>query len=152
VAKKDDKKKVKAPKPLTDKRIFELAEEYDDAQKSERKFKAVKQKISASLCAEFIRRKTKGLTSKDGTTVTFVQAEHVEYDADGLWGDLKAKQRREVFEDNINLNALPAEKRKEIVKLLSEEEREEDGNADPGTGAHGGRFNDRRRPRAASGR
>lgn len=122
---KEDKKKVKAPKPLTDKQVFELADEYATASEKVKKFDALKKKVSFALCTELIRRKTKGITSDNGTTVTLVQAERVVYDPDGLWADLKPKQRREVFEDNINLNALTSEKRKEIVKLLTEDEREE---------------------------
>lgn len=122
---KKDEKKVPAPKKLSDKELFELAEDYLGAHKKVRKFEALKKKISTALTSELSRRKTKQLQSANGVTVTFVQGSSVVYDPDGLWEDLKPKQRREVFEENIDLNRLPSEKRQEIRKLLSKEEREE---------------------------
>lgn len=122
---KKDQKKVEEPKKLSDKEVFELAEEYLGAHRKQRKFEALKKKISTALTTELARRKTKQLQSANGVTVTFVQGSSVVYDPDGLWEDLKPKQRREVYEENIDLNRLTSEKRKEIRNLLTKEEREE---------------------------
>lgn len=115
----------KAVKRLSDKDIFVLVSVYRDNKAKENTAKAAVKKAQVAITDELLQRKTKSLTASNGTTVTLVQPESVEYDADGLYSDLKPKQRREVFEDNINLNALPKAKRIEILDLLTKDEREE---------------------------
>lgn len=118
------KSKEKKAKALSDKEVFELAVEHEQALAKEKKFKGRKEKIKNILVAELQRRKTKGLTSAaTGTTVTFVQAEKLVYDGEGLWSDLKPVQRREVYEERIDLNALSPEARKAVIEALPKEER-----------------------------
>lgn len=119
----DKSKSKKKVKKLSDKEIIELAIEHERARGKESRFKKAKEKAKEALTAEFIRRGTKGLTSASGTVVTFVQAEKLVYDGDNLYADLKPKQRRAVYEENIDLNALSAEARKRVIAALSAEER-----------------------------
>lgn len=116
------KEEVKPPKKLSDAKFFELAEEYVEAHVTEKKMGQTKTDIRNRLVQQFLLyRDSKTLTSRStGTRVTFSQAEHVEYDPEGIWGALKPKQRREVFDENVNLNALPAETRKAVIEFLKE--------------------------------
>lgn len=118
-------KKVKEVKRISDKEIFKQVEIYVEGKAKENTGKAEAKRAQDAITTELGIRKTKSLTASNGTTVTRVQSEGVEYDSEGLYADLTPKQRREVYEDNINLNALPRAKRKAIIEALTKEERKE---------------------------
>jgi hypothetical protein len=125
VAKSKDSKKVTPLKRISDSQIFKLVEIYVQGKAKENTGKAEAKKAQNAITAELAVRKTKSLTAANGTTVTYVQPEGVEYDSEGLYADLSPKQRREAYEDNINLNALSKASRKRVLDLLTKEERRE---------------------------
>lgn len=118
--------KASKPKRLTTSEFFRTAIAYERAQQAAAKANKEKGTAQKALVDDLIRRKVGSLTTpKDFepfTRVTFVQAEHTEYDADGIWRDLDAKQRRLAFERNVNLNALSPSARKKVLAVLSKEE------------------------------
>jgi hypothetical protein len=126
MVKKTNEKAAKKPKRRSLAEIFAMAAQYELATKAEKDAKKTKGEAQKAVIEGVLeQRKLRKISSdKFGphTNITIVQAEHEEYDADGLYQALTPKQRREAFDRNINLNELDAAARKKVLAVLTPDE------------------------------
>lgn len=104
---------------LTDGQVFTMAREYLDEDAREKQAKTRKTSISEAIAAEFEERGIKAQTSEEhGLKVTRVQNETVVIDGEGLYDDLTAAQRRDVYDYSIVLTNLSEERQREVQAVL----------------------------------
>lgn len=127
-AKKVASSKKEPVKRLSDSKLYKLAVEAKEKQKTKLEATNDEGKLNTQIITELLLRdpppKTMGaVVGGNKVNITLTQGTHWEYDTQRIWEILKPKQRTLVFERNIDLNKLPAAKRKEVLALLSEDEK-----------------------------
>lgn len=116
-------KKKQTTKALSDRKLFDLVSEFETNKERATKAESTWRSVQTRIVEELRRRKVKSLTDSSLTKITLVAPETVVYNEDDLWADLSAAQRKQVFDRSINLNALPADVQKELVKSLTPAQR-----------------------------
>lgn len=123
-------KKTEEPEALTDKQLFSLAHEHEDAKANESKWKGLKDRAKTRILTEMARRDAKTITQDStGLRITRTQAETVIYDQEGIRLDTKIKAaiRRRIFRRSWNFAMLTKERQAEvqaaIIAMLTPAER-----------------------------
>lgn len=119
---KSERKKKAKRQPEVD--IFVAARNYELASKAVAVANKTK-KEAQDLMVEQIQgvRKLGSMESAEYgpfTRITVVQNESMDYDEDGLYGDLTAAQRREAYDYSIDLSRLTADERKALNAAMIE--------------------------------
>lgn len=119
-------KKTTKPKAPSAEDIESIFDKRRQAERIEAKAK-VAMGEAARLKAEVVKLVAalgvKSITdAKTNDHITYVQQTGVVY-FDDLWDDLTQSQRREVFDEEVNLNELPSETRKALIKMIPKAER-----------------------------
>lgn len=127
MVKKTAASKKKKVERLKDAEIYALMPEFEDGKKEEaagkKKWRGIQQRVTDEFLARKPVPKSISATIKGVvTTVTMTRASHMEYDGPAIWKVLKAAQRRDVFERNVDLNKLSPVARKKVLAVLSKEE------------------------------
>jgi hypothetical protein len=107
---------------LTDRELIQKVREAEKAKTAATKAAALEAALKGEVIAEMQLRGTRAI-EHDGTRVTLVAPERVSYDEPGLFSILTPAQRRRVFIENIDLNALPAATRKKIIEVVPKRQR-----------------------------
>lgn len=107
---------------FTDRELVQLARQAEKAKQKVEKAKQEEAALKKQVLDEMQLRGTKAI-EHDGTRLTFVQAERVHYDEQSLYGLLTPAQRRMVFNENVDLNALPAKTRKAVMEVVPKSQR-----------------------------
>lgn len=120
------KKPTTKAKRLNEAEIFALADRYEDAHAAIAEATTSKKKAAEQILTELHKnRKVRALESSEYgrfTRITVVVGSSVEYDGPALYKELTPAQRREAYDRNVNLNALPADARKRVIDALTKEE------------------------------
>lgn len=109
---------MSTPRRLTDKRLLELATKFARLAGLRKRCERERGEAQEQLLAQLELRGARTLSLGDTTITRAQQDPTVTFDQDALWADLQPAQRRVVFDDTYDLNALPAEIRARFVASL----------------------------------
>lgn len=119
--------KKKTTEALSDRQLFELAAEFENAKTLAKKYESDPvvgwRNIQSRIVAAMSRRKVKSLVDSSLTKITLVAPTTVVYDEEGMWADLPASKRKAIFDRQINLALLPADVQAALLEHLTPAQR-----------------------------
>lgn len=101
----------------SDPELLRDSQRFEQAKRVEGLAKRVAQESQSLIIGELEQRRVRRVQLED-TLISVVQETATHYDAPGLFKDLNGAQRRRVFREEINLNALPEEWRAKVIAGL----------------------------------
>lgn len=107
---------------LTDRELIQLAQKAEAAKAKVAAAKKAEEDLKRQVIEEMQTRGTRAI-EHGGVRVTLVQAERVHYDEPSLFGLLSHSQRRAVFVEALDLNALPDATRKKLIAAVPKSQR-----------------------------
>lgn len=125
MTKKKAKKRITSS--LSDRKLFEIASEFENAKSLSKKYEADPEigwrSLQSRIVDELKRRNVKSLVDSALTKITLVAPESVVYDEEGMWADLTPARRRAVFDRQINLALLPKDVQEALLDHLTPAQR-----------------------------